>query len=65
LTLEFSQGVQYIVFAPGNGDGTFGKPTYTSAPGADGIMAVGDFNGDGKLDFVAVSADSTYLTADY
>lgn len=59
LTLEFSQGVQYIVFAPGNGDGTFGRPTYTSVPGADGIMAVGDFNGDGKLDFVAVSEDST------
>jgi hypothetical protein len=59
VSLEFSQGVQYIVFAPGNGDGTFGKPTYTSVTGADGIMAVGDFNGDGKLDFVAVNADST------
>jgi hypothetical protein len=36
---------------PGNGDGTFGAPISTSL-GNDfvGIMASGDFNGDGKLD---------------
>jgi hypothetical protein len=47
-------GVQYIVFVPGNGDGTFGKSTLTATPGADGEMGVGDFNGDSNLDFVAV-----------
>ena len=56
LSLAYSTGTQYILFAPGNGDGTFGKSTSVSAPGAEGEMAVGDFNGDGKLDFVAVGA---------
>ena len=46
----------YILFVPGNGDGTFGTPTLIATPGADGAMGVGDFNGDGKLDFVAVGA---------
>ncbi|HLX85169.1 MAG TPA: FG-GAP-like repeat-containing protein [Terriglobales bacterium] len=46
-------GSPYILFAPGNGDGTFGNSTLVVTPGAAGEMAVGDFNGDGKLDFVA------------
>jgi hypothetical protein len=37
----------------GNGDGTFGNPTFY--PGGGGPIAVGDFNGDGKLDLVTTS----------
>ncbi len=48
----------FILFAPGNGDGTFGKPVFTTTSGAQGLLAVGDFNGDGKLDFVAVNTGS-------
>ena len=44
-----------IIFQPGNGDGTFGKGTYTTNAAAYGAMAVADFNGDGKLDFVAIN----------
>jgi FG-GAP-like repeat len=57
LGLNFSTGTQYIVFVPGNGDGTFGKPSFVSMPGASGEMGVGDFNGDGKLDFVTVGVN--------
>jgi hypothetical protein len=59
LTKAASSSASYIFFLPGNGDGTFGKGTYLPTPGADGAMAVGDFNRDGKLDFVAVDANST------
>jgi hypothetical protein len=38
----------------GNGDGTFQSPTFVSLPSTPTAAAVGDFNGDGKLD-VAVS----------
>jgi hypothetical protein len=50
---------QYIAFMPGNGDGTFGKPTQVSTAGAAGAMTVGDFNRDGKLDFVTVAPASS------
>jgi FG-GAP-like repeat len=37
----------------GNGDGTFKKPVFYSVPGILLSFAVGDFNSDGKTDFVA------------
>ena len=49
-----------IFFQPGNGDGTFGKATSVAATGADGLLATADLNGDGKLDFVAVSGALTH-----
>ena len=55
--LNYSTGAQYILFVPGNGDGTFGKSTFVATSGANGEMAVGDFNRDGKLDIVAVGAN--------
>ena len=52
-------GAQYIAFAPGNGDGTFGTPTVVNTPGADGELAIGDFNRDGKLDFITASPNAS------
>ena len=43
----------------GNGDGTFGAPVGYSLNGGGGAVAVGDFNGDGKLD-IAVEIQSYY-----
>ncbi len=48
-------GDNILSFVPGNGDGTFGTPINAtlSSPVTSGFpsaMAVGDFNGDGKLD---------------
>jgi hypothetical protein len=51
---QFSMGTPLLLFAPNNGNGTFGAASATSPPGADGLLGVGDFNGDGKLDTVAV-----------
>jgi hypothetical protein len=45
----------FIVFVPNVGSGKFGTSVLTTMIGAAGLMAVGDFNGDGKLDFAAVS----------
>ncbi len=56
LSGAYSTASEYILFAPGNGDGTFGKATFANTPGAGGELAVGDFNRDGKLDFVAVNS---------
>jgi subtilisin family serine protease len=50
-------------FAQGNGDGTFQKPVWTGLQSA-GIFpvrfAIGDFNNDGKLDFLIVSYASAF-----
>ena len=57
LAANLSGSTQYIVFVPGNGDGTFGKSTVTPITGAQGALAMGDFNRDGKLDIAAVGAN--------
>jgi FG-GAP-like repeat/Cep192 domain 4 len=51
---QYSMGTPLLLFAPNNGNGIFGAATSSSSPGADGLLGVGDFNGDGKLDSVAV-----------
>jgi len=57
--IDFSIRDDHIDFLPGNGDGTFGALVQTdiSAVPPPGMMtATGDFNKDGKLDFVAGDA---------
>lgn len=60
LDIAFQVGSEMAVF-PGNGDGTFGNPIFSS----NGIqtyalqMAVGDFNRDGKLDLAFASFAQT------
>jgi hypothetical protein len=43
----------------GNGDGTFGTPTYLSGSATAQSVAVGDFNGDHKLDLVTGNLDGS------
>ena len=50
---NYNSNPNYISFAPNNGGGLFGTPTGTNSANATGVVGVGDFNGDGKLDFVA------------
>ena len=52
-------GSPYISLAPSAGGGHFGAPTVTTPAGAQGVIGVGDFNGDGKLDFVAATGGGT------
>jgi len=50
----------FVAFAPNLGDGTFGSPSIITPPSGNGLIAVGDFNSDGKLDFVTMgSGDNT------
>ena len=60
LDQAFSGSGQFILFSRGNGDGTFAKSTLVVAAGADGLLTTGDFNRDGKLDFVAVNGQGTH-----
>jgi subtilisin family serine protease len=54
---QFSTGVPFISFAANRGDGSFAPPLLTRLPNAQGIFAVGDFNGDGKLDLAVADGD--------
>lgn len=60
ISSEYTTASQIIYFQPGNGDGTFGPATQVTATGAGGAMTTGDFNADGKLDFVAVNGGLTH-----
>ena len=46
----------FLAFAANSGSGQFGPLKTTTPAGAQGVIGVGDFNGDGKLDFVAASS---------
>jgi hypothetical protein len=43
----------FLSFAPNTGAGHFGSPTGVTPANATGVIGVGDFNHDEKLDFVA------------
>lgn len=44
----------FLYFAPNLGGGKFGSSSLLTPTGAAGMLGVGDFNGDGNLDFVAI-----------
>jgi uncharacterized protein (TIGR03437 family) len=57
--IDFAPKGLFIDFLPGDGNGTFGALVQTNiftAPYPGEMTAVGDFNKDGKLDFVAGEA---------
>src|SRR4051812_38149937 len=57
---DFSKNGFYVMLS--NSDGTYQAPVfYTSPyPGDDNVVAAADFNGDGKLDVVAVEGTKGY-----
>ncbi len=64
LTTYWDGYGSYIYFQHGNGDGTFefvGSDFVTLNYFVGGIPVVGDFNGDGKLDFAAAGWESNYV----
>ena len=55
----------FLYFAPNIGGGKFGASSLLTTANAAGLLAVADFNGDGKLDFVSLLGDDfdSYLHA--
>jgi hypothetical protein len=57
MTENPASGPSVLAFFPGNGDGSFAPPTLipaTDTNRASAQLAVGDFNNDGKLDFLVI-----------
>ncbi len=52
-----TRGVNDTVVALGNGDGTFQSEVLQQISWGNGVVAWGDFNGDGKLDAVTFAQD--------
>jgi hypothetical protein len=57
LAVLFNIPFGNLAILPGRGDGTFGRPIYTSLGHPSGLAAF-DFNGDGRLDLVVVDSVS-------
>ena len=66
IAIQYTPGVtifDYVTVLTGNGDGTFSNTDFSlPLPSDPYSMAVGDFNGDGKLDFATASAPYNYLS---
>jgi hypothetical protein len=61
----YSPGSSQIAFAKSNGDGTFTPLPVARPSGAQGMIGVGDFNGDGKLDIAVVGFVNSASSSDY
>ena len=61
----YSSGSSFIAFAKNNGDGTFTPLPLATPSGAQGLIGIGDFNDDGKLDLVVVGVTSSSSGANY
>jgi FG-GAP-like repeat len=60
IALSELESGPFLYFAPNDGSGHFGNGTISTSPAANGMAAIGDFNGDGKLDFVAAGSVGGY-----
>ena len=52
---DTTEGQPFLAYAKNNGNGTFAPATLVTPSTAQGIIGVGDFNRDGKLDFVTLN----------
>jgi hypothetical protein len=56
-----SQGFGYVLLLTGNGDGTFTLSAEVPVGANPQALALGDFNGDGKLDAVVICSETDVL----